>query len=49
MSNTNDLDSLIRNEQRAREQAGACTDVSARIAHLARADGYAKMIKALRP
>jgi len=49
MCTASDLKTLVRNEEKAREQAAACTDVSARIAHLARAAGYAKMIKALRP
>lgn len=48
MSTASDLDTVVRNEKRAREQAAACTDISASIAHLARAAGYAKMIKALR-
>lgn len=49
MCTASDLKTLVRNEEKAREQAAACMDVSARMAHLARADGYAKMIKALRP
>jgi len=49
VSNASDLSTLVRNEARAREQAEASNDVSARIAHLARAAGYAKMIKALKP
>ena len=48
MCTASDLKTLVRNEQKAREQAAACTDVSARIANLARATGYAKMIEALR-
>lgn len=47
MSNSSDLTTLVRHEQRAREQAEASSDISARIAHLARAAGYAKMRKAL--
>ena len=49
MSNSSDLSTLVRNEARAREQAEASNDVSARIAHLERAAGFAKMIKALKP
>lgn len=41
------LDDLVRNEQKAREQAAACKD-AARIAHLGRAALYAEMIKAMR-
>jgi hypothetical protein len=48
VSNSSDLITLVRNEVRAREQAEASSDVSARIAHLARAAGYAKMIEALK-
>ncbi len=48
VSNASDLSTLVRNEARAREQAEASSDVSARIAHLERAAGYAKMIKALK-
>lgn len=42
------LDDLVRNEQKAREQAAACKDAAARIAHLGRAALYAEMIKAMR-
>jgi hypothetical protein len=42
------LDDLVRNEQKAREQAKTCNDISARIAHLRRAALYAEMIKAMR-
>jgi hypothetical protein len=40
------LDDLVRNEQKAREQAASCNDIAARIAHLGRAALYAEMIKA---
>ena len=42
------LDDLVRNEQKAREQAETCKDIAARIAHLGRAALYAEMIKAMR-
>jgi hypothetical protein len=42
------LDDLVRNEQKAREQAASCEDITARIAHLGRAALYAGMIKAMR-
>jgi hypothetical protein len=42
------LDDLVRNEQKAREQAASCDDIAARIAHLGRAALYAEMIKAMR-
>jgi len=49
MFTAKDLDTLVRDTGEARERAAVCTDVSARIAYPARAAGYAKMIKALRP
>lgn len=42
------VDDLVRSEQRAKEQAEASNDISARKAHLAHAAEYAKTIKALR-
>jgi len=39
MSAASDLGTLARNEERAREQAAACTDIFARMAHLSRAAG----------
>ena len=43
-----DLIYYTRRESRAREEAYATTDISARIAHLAAADGYAAEIVVLK-
>lgn len=48
MDKPDSLDDLMRNEQKAREQATVCTDVSVRVEHLARAALYAEMIKKMR-
>ena len=44
MAEFNELHDLIQREARAREQAEAVSNIAARLAHLARADGYLEKI-----
>ena len=47
MAEFNELHDLIQREERAREQAEAASNTAARLAHLARADGYLEKINGL--
>ena len=48
MTKQEDVSFLVRQEARARDQASNSKSATARIAHLARADGYAARISGLK-